>query len=94
MDLSKAFDCVAHDLLIARLEAYDINESLLDYLCSYLSNRKQCVRINNNTSGFETIMSGVAPGSIIGSICLTAFLMTSFIFLKKQVFTVLRMTTP
>ena len=94
MDLSKAFDCVAHDLLIARLEAYGINESLIDYLYSYLSNRKQCVRINNNTSDFETIMSGVAQGSIVGPICLNAFLMTSFIFLKKQGFTILRMATP
>ena len=94
MDLSKAFHCVAHDLLIARLEAYVINESLLDYLYSYLSNGKQCVRINKVTSDFETVMSGVAQGSIAGPICLNAFLMTSFIFLKKQAFTMLRMATP
>ena len=94
MDLSKAFDCVAHDLLIARLEAYGINESLLDYLYSYLSNGKQRVRINKVTSDFETIMSRVAQGSIAGSICLKVFLMTSFSFLKKQAFTTLRMATP
>ena len=94
MDLSKAFDCVPQDILIAKLEAYGINENLLAYLHSYLSNRKQCVRINNLTSDFETIISGVPQGSIVGPICLIAFLMTFFISLKKQAFTILWMITP
>ena len=47
MDLSKAFDCVPHDLLIAKPAAYSVDENLLMYIYSYLSNRKQCVRINN-----------------------------------------------
>ena len=91
MDLSKAFDCVPHDLLTAKLEAYGINENLLAYLHSYLSNRKQCVGINNVTSDFETIISGVPQGSIVGPILFKFFLMISFILLKKQVFTILRM---
>ena len=40
MDLTKGFDCVLQDFLIAKLEAYDIHENLLAYLHSYLSNRK------------------------------------------------------
>ena len=68
VDLSKAFDCVPYDLLIAKLEAYVINENLLAYLHLYLSNRKQCVHINNVTSDFETIISGVPQGSIVGLI--------------------------
>ena len=68
MDLPKAFDCIPHDLLIAKLEACVINENLLAYLQSYLSNRKQCVRINNVTSDFETFMSGAPHGSFVGSI--------------------------
>ena len=68
VDLSKAFDCVPYDLLIAKLEAYVINENLLAYLHLYLSNTKQCVHINNVTSDFETIISGVPQGSIVGLI--------------------------
>ena len=46
------------------LYAYGINENLLAYLHSYLSNRKQCVRINNVTREFETIIPGVPQGSM------------------------------
>ena len=50
MDLSKAFDCVPHDLLLAKLAAYGIDDSLILYIHSYLLNRKQCVCINNTLS--------------------------------------------
>ena len=65
MDLSKAFDCVPHDLLIAKLTAYYVDENLLIYLYSYLSNRKQCVRINNVHISFQNVISGVPQGSIV-----------------------------
>ena len=68
-----------------------LKENLLAYLHSYLSNRKQWLRINNVTSDFETIISGVPQGSIVGPILFKFFLMISFILLKKQVFTILRM---
>ena len=59
MDLSKAFDCVPHDLLLAKLVAYSFEEKTLLYIYSYLENRKQCVKINNINSNFQTIKSGV-----------------------------------
>ena len=83
MDLSKAFDCVPHDLLIAKLEAYGINENLLAYLHSYLSNRKQCVRINNVTSDFKTIISGVPQGTFVGPILFNCFFNDFFYFIEK-----------
>ena len=83
MDLSKASGCVPHDLLIGKIEAYGINENLLAYLHSYLSNRKQCVRINNVTSDFETIISGVLQGSIVGPILFKCFLNDFFYFIEK-----------
>ena len=50
MDLSKAFYCNPRDLLIAKIKAYGFVDYLVHYLYSYLDNRKQCVRINNEKS--------------------------------------------
>ena len=83
MDLSEAFDCVPHDFLIAKLEGYGLNENLLAYLHSYLSNRKQCVRINNVKCDFETIISGVPQGSIVGPILFNCFFNDFFYFTEK-----------
>ena len=53
-DLSKAFDCLNHELLIAKLEAYGFDEQSLHFIYSYLSERKQKTRVNNSFS-FEGI---------------------------------------
>ena len=45
-DLSKAFDCLNHELLIAKLEAYGFHHSALTYIFSYLSDRKQRTKVN------------------------------------------------
>ena len=66
MDLSKEFDCILHDLIIAKLAAYGIDNTALKLIFSYLRNRKQWVRINNTYSNFENIISGVPQGSIVG----------------------------
>ena len=50
---------------------------------SYLSNRKQCVCINNVTSDFKTIISGVPQGSIVGPILFNCFFNDFFNFIKK-----------
>ena len=57
MDLSKAFDCISHDLLITEMEAYDFNEYFLTFLHSYLKIRKQSVNINNVHSIFQILLS-------------------------------------
>ena len=82
MDLSKAFDCVPHDLLLAKLAAYGANENFLCYVHSYLLNRKQCVRINNINSDFLNVISGVPQGSIVGQILLNCFFNGFFWLLK------------
>ncbi|XP_057297642.1 uncharacterized protein LOC130628675 [Hydractinia symbiolongicarpus] len=64
MDLSKAFDCVPHDLLIAKLHAYGFDVKSLEYILSYLTNREQSTRVNAEYSIFELILSGVPQGSV------------------------------
>ena len=63
MVLSKAFDCIPHDLLIAKMEAYGFNEDFLTFLYSYLKRRKQSMNINNVHSIFQILLSGVPQGS-------------------------------
>ena len=64
IDLSKTFYCIPHDLLIAKFEAYGLGEKALSYIYSCLTNRNQCVRINDRKSDFQKIISGVHQGSI------------------------------
>ena len=83
-DLSKAFDFIPHDLLIAKLSAYGLGSDSLCYIYSYLfKDRKQCVEINNTQSKFDTIISGVPQGSIFGPILFNIFFNDFFFFIPK-----------
>ena len=81
-DLYKAFDCIAHDLLIAKLVACGFSDTALRYIYSYLSNRKQCVRINNTFSNYQKIISGVPQGSILGPIFFNLSINALFFFVS------------
>ena len=81
-DLSKAFYCIPHDLLIAKLSAYSLNSDSLCYFYSYLKDCKQCVQINNKQSEFDTIISDLPQGSIFGPI-LYIFFNNFFFFVPK-----------
>ena len=80
-DLPKAFDCIPHDVLIAKRAAYGFSEEALMYILSYLSNRKQCVRINDTYSEFENIITGVPQGSILGPLLFSRSMNDLFFFI-------------
>ena len=84
MDLSKAFDCIPHDLLIAKMHAYGFDNDTLILFFSYLKNRKQGVKINNNISNFLILLSGVPQGSILGPIMFNLFINDIIFFMTKS----------
>ena len=83
MDLSKAFDCIPHDLLIAKLSAYGFDENSLVYIYSYLKRCEQCVRINNTYSSFQTILSGAPQGSVLGPILFNFYINDLLLFIRQ-----------
>ena len=79
MDLSKAFDCLNHDLMIAKLNAYGFSRSALNFTLSYLSQRKQRVKINGSFSEWKTTSVGVPQGSVLGPLLFNIYKNEMFI---------------
>lgn len=79
-DLSKAFDCVDHELIIAKLHAFGCTHHSLKLILSYLRNRYQRVRLNSTFSSWARIISGVPQGSIWGPDIFNIDLIDLFLF--------------
>ena len=84
IDLSKAYGYIPHDLLIAKLEAYDLDKTILHLLRDYLSNRKQRTKIGSSFSDWWDIIGGIPQGSILGPLLFNILKNEMLFFVSKS----------
>ena len=92
MDLSKAYDLIPHDLLIAKLEAYGLGKTL-HLLRDYLSNRKQRTKIGSSFSDWWDIICGIPRGSILGPLLFNIFINDMLFLSQNLTYVILLMIT-
>lgn len=73
LDISKAFDTIDHTILLRKLEYSGVRGLPQTWFRSYLSNRKQLVSINGETSNLRGISTGIPQGSILGPLIFSIY---------------------
>ena len=84
--LSEAFDCIFHELVLAKLHAYGLSQRALRVIHSYLTNRKQGTRANDDYRHSVEILFGVQLGSILGPLLFNNFFCGLFLVMKETNF--------
>ena len=82
MDLSKVFDTLNHNLLVAKCKTYGLNLNAALFIKSYFTNRYQC-KIGDSFSEWERIIAGVLQGSILRPLLCNIFINDIFLYIEN-----------
>lgn len=66
LDLAKAFNTIDHEILLEKLKKLNFSDKFTLFIKSYLSERKQRIKLGNIFSELNTVPEGVPQGSIVG----------------------------